>query len=174
MAVAKKTKTARGRKQDRARVAGGQTYEVQYEAKKTGKSAPAVKKAVKKSRQCAQARREKTGPLKWEGRAGVEARHGFLVRGAFRAGITDRVQHVTNLGRRSIRGDACWRVSTGVIDCPLPCMRIGAILHPTVFVAFADGAGFLEHLDRPPTQRPYRSSSLLLRQHRDGSSGRNP
>ena len=48
MAVAKKTKTARGRKQDRARVAGGQNYEVQYEAKKTRKSASAVKKAVKK------------------------------------------------------------------------------------------------------------------------------
>ena len=48
MAVARKTKTARGRKQDRTRVAGGQDYEVQYEAKKTGKSAPAVKKAVKK------------------------------------------------------------------------------------------------------------------------------
>jgi Protein of unknown function (DUF3606) len=41
-------KTARGRKQDRARVAGGQKYEVRYEAKKTGKSASAVKKAVKK------------------------------------------------------------------------------------------------------------------------------
>ena len=48
MAVAKKAKTARGRKQDRARVAGGQDYEVRYEAKKTGKSAPAVKKAVQK------------------------------------------------------------------------------------------------------------------------------
>jgi Protein of unknown function (DUF3606) len=48
MAVAKKTKTARGRKQDRARVAGGQDYEVRYEAKKTGKPAAAVKKAVKK------------------------------------------------------------------------------------------------------------------------------
>ncbi|RJF75178.1 DUF3606 domain-containing protein [Rhodopseudomonas palustris] len=44
----KKTTTARGRKQDRARVAGGQDYEVAYEAKKTGRSAPAVKKAVKK------------------------------------------------------------------------------------------------------------------------------
>jgi Protein of unknown function (DUF3606) len=41
-------KTARGRKQDRARVAGGQKHEVRYEAKKTGKSASAVKKAVKK------------------------------------------------------------------------------------------------------------------------------
>ncbi|MGX1110197.1 DUF3606 domain-containing protein [Bradyrhizobium elkanii] len=29
-------------------MAGGQDYEVQHEAKKTGKSAPAVKKAVKK------------------------------------------------------------------------------------------------------------------------------
>jgi hypothetical protein len=48
MAIAKKTKTTRARKQDRARVAGGQDYEVRYEAKKTGKSAPAVKKAVKK------------------------------------------------------------------------------------------------------------------------------
>jgi phage-related minor tail protein len=50
MAAAKRTtkKTSRGRKQDRARVAGGQDYEVRYEAKKTNRSASAVKKAVKK------------------------------------------------------------------------------------------------------------------------------
>jgi hypothetical protein len=48
MAVAKKTKMTRGRKQDRARVAGEQDYEVRYEAKKTGKAAATVKKAVKK------------------------------------------------------------------------------------------------------------------------------
>jgi hypothetical protein len=36
------------RKQDGARVAGGQDYEVRYTAKKTKKSAGAVKKAVKK------------------------------------------------------------------------------------------------------------------------------
>jgi hypothetical protein len=47
MATAKK-KTARGRKQDRARVAGRQNYEVKYESKKMGRSASAVKKAVKK------------------------------------------------------------------------------------------------------------------------------
>ena len=47
--MAKKAKkTARGRKQDRARVAGGQDYEVRYEAKKTGRSKAAVKKAAKK------------------------------------------------------------------------------------------------------------------------------
>jgi uncharacterized protein DUF3606 len=47
MAKAKK-QTSRGRKQDRARVAGGQDYEVRYEGKKTGQSKAAVKKAVKK------------------------------------------------------------------------------------------------------------------------------
>ncbi len=41
-------KTARRRAQDRARVAGGQKYEVSYEAKKTGRSAAYAKKAVKK------------------------------------------------------------------------------------------------------------------------------
>jgi hypothetical protein len=43
-----KKQTSRGRKQDRARVAGGQDYEVRYEGKKTRKSASTVKKAVKK------------------------------------------------------------------------------------------------------------------------------
>jgi uncharacterized protein DUF3606 len=40
--------TSRGRKQDRARVAGGQGHEVRYESKKSGKSRAAVKKAIKK------------------------------------------------------------------------------------------------------------------------------
>jgi len=41
-------RSTRGRKQDRARVAGGQTYEVGYEAKESRRSAGAAKKAVKK------------------------------------------------------------------------------------------------------------------------------
>jgi hypothetical protein len=41
-------KTSRGRKQDRALVAGGQKHEVGYESKKSGKSRAAVQKAVKK------------------------------------------------------------------------------------------------------------------------------
>ena len=40
--------TTRGRKQDRARVAGGQKHEVGYQAKKTGKTGKQVKQAVKK------------------------------------------------------------------------------------------------------------------------------
>lgn len=46
--IAAGKKTARGRKQDRARVAKAQDYEVRYEAKKTGRSASVVKKAAKK------------------------------------------------------------------------------------------------------------------------------
>jgi hypothetical protein len=48
MAKKAKTKTVRGRANDRARVAGGQDYEVRYTAKKSGRSAASVKKAVKK------------------------------------------------------------------------------------------------------------------------------
>jgi Protein of unknown function (DUF3606) len=47
MAKAKK-RTSRGRSQDRKRVAGGQDYEVRYEAKKMRRSKAAVKKATKK------------------------------------------------------------------------------------------------------------------------------
>ena len=43
-----KKQSSRGRKQDRARVAGGQDYEVKYAAKKSARSKAAVKKAVKK------------------------------------------------------------------------------------------------------------------------------
>jgi hypothetical protein len=41
-------KSSRGRKQDRARVAGGQKHEVSYVAKKTGRSASRVKKPRRK------------------------------------------------------------------------------------------------------------------------------
>jgi hypothetical protein len=46
--ASKQKQTSRGRKQDPTRVAGGQDYEVRYEAKKSGKSKAAVQKAVKK------------------------------------------------------------------------------------------------------------------------------
>jgi hypothetical protein len=48
MATAKK-KTARGRKQDRAKVASRRKYEVSYESKKIGLSASAVKKLSRRS-----------------------------------------------------------------------------------------------------------------------------
>lgn len=44
---AEKKQTNRGRALDRAKVAGGQRHEVQYEAKKTGASAAEVRRTVK-------------------------------------------------------------------------------------------------------------------------------
>ncbi len=41
------TKTTRGRNQDRAKVAGGQEHEVEYEQRKMNVSAGEVKNAVK-------------------------------------------------------------------------------------------------------------------------------
>ena len=46
--AAKKKQSARGRKQDRARVAGRQEYELSYAARKGKSSRAAVKRAVKK------------------------------------------------------------------------------------------------------------------------------
>jgi hypothetical protein len=43
----KRNQSTRGRKQDRARVAGGQKHEVRYEAKKTGRPKKAVKRTAK-------------------------------------------------------------------------------------------------------------------------------
>jgi hypothetical protein len=45
--MATENHTARGRPQDRAKVAAGQEHEVRYKAKKTGANADQVKSAVK-------------------------------------------------------------------------------------------------------------------------------
>ena len=60
-----------------------------------------------------------------------------LIRRTFWAGIADRVQHGANLGRRRIRREAGRRVLTGDFEGPLPCMRIGTILHAAVIFALA-------------------------------------
>jgi hypothetical protein len=97
----------------------------------------------------------------------------LLIRRTFWAGITDRVQHVANLGRRCFRGDPCWRVSTRDIEGPLPCMRIGAVLHPAVLLALADGASFQKHVNRPSAHRLYRRLSFTCHQHGNGSGTAN-
>jgi hypothetical protein len=48
MARKAEKRTARGRKQNPARLAGGQDKEVRYEAKKTDRSVAAVNRAIKK------------------------------------------------------------------------------------------------------------------------------
>ena len=57
------------------------------------------------------------------------------------------------------------QLSTDDIEGPLSRMRIGAVLHPTVLLALADGAGFVQHVDRPTAQGADRRPSLLGHQH---------
>lgn len=63
MAKKAKKQTTRGRKQDRARVAGGQKYEVSYELKKTGRSAASVKRS-RRSETCVSALKRGSGERK--------------------------------------------------------------------------------------------------------------
>ena len=64
-------KTARGRKQDRARVAGKQDYEVSYEAKKTGSSPAEVRSAVNQAGNSRAKVETKLGERKGPKRAGA-------------------------------------------------------------------------------------------------------
>ena len=71
--AAVKQKTARGSKQDRARVAGGQKYEVQYEAKKSGRSAAGGKTTGRQGPSAHAAtppgaQRHRDDPVRWRAR----------------------------------------------------------------------------------------------------------
>jgi len=56
----------------------------------------------------------------------------------------------------------------GHVERPLARVRIRAILYPAVIFALLDGAGFVQHGNRPATKSPNRRS-VCLRQHRDHS-----
>jgi hypothetical protein len=81
---------------------------------------------------------------------------------ARRASVAERIQHVANLCGGEFRRHASRRILSGDVEGPLASMRIAAVLHPAVLLAFADRARFLQHGDRPAAQRPDRRSSLPL------------
>src|ERR1700726_425534 len=60
-------------------------------------------------------------------------------------------------------------ILAGDLDGPLPGLRIGPILHPTVLLALADGAGFEQDGDRPAFDCPeggaFSLSTLILSRH---------
>ena len=77
-----------------------------------------------------------------------------VLRRALWAGIADRIQHFGDHDRGSLRRDPGRRISAGDVEGALTRMRIGAVLHPTMLLALADGAGLQQHGDRPsPTVR---------------------
>jgi hypothetical protein len=87
------------------------------------------------------------------------------VRRTFRTGVPDRIE---NFGDRdgSGLGRGTWcRIPASDVEGALASVRIGAILHPTVMLAFADGASFLQHGDGPASQRSNGRSAFSDHQH---------
>ena len=68
---------------------------------------------------------------------------------------------IAHLGDRFVRRDAGWRIPSGCREGALAGVRIGAILHPAVLLALADGAGFLSTEIAHP--RSVRISEMLGR-----------
>jgi hypothetical protein len=77
-------------------------------------------------------------------------------------------KHVPHRGYRLLRRNAGRWISTGDGNGALARMRVGAILYPAVFLAFADGACFLQGRDRPAAQRADRVS-FFYRRHQGSS-----
>jgi hypothetical protein len=135
-------KTARGRAQDRAKVAGGQRYEVSYEAKKTGRSAPAVKKAVKKFGNVRKKVEKKLA--RW---SNSEARRSL--RRALGASVADGIQNLPELSYGGVRREVGWWVLPGDFDGMIASVRIRPILGPAVILAFVNGVRVLQYGHRP-------------------------
>lgn len=105
MAKAAKKKSARGRKQDRGRVAGKQDYEVRYESKTSGKS-----------RSAGQEGREEGGQQPQESTESIEGR--TLKRTVLNS-LHRRTIRVLNLQPRS-----------RPTDTPIRCYGFGVCLKP--------------------------------------------
>jgi len=71
-----------------------------------------------------------------------------------RAGVADAVQHFRDRANRILRRHAPRRVPPRGVEGATAGVRVGAILHPAVLLAFVDSAGFLQHGYRPAVQRP--------------------
>src|SRR5215475_9687379 len=84
---------------------------------------------------------------------------------AFRTSVTDGIQHVLNcccglLGRKTKQ-----RVFASDEKGSLAGMRIGAVLHPAVFLAFADSVSFEQNASRPSLDRAKATAPSIRHQH---------
>jgi hypothetical protein len=86
-----------------------------------------------------------------------------------RTGVADSVEDLRDRDGSGFRRDPGRRLFAGDGEGPLARMRVGAIPHPTMILAFEDGAGVLQHRDGPSAQCPDRRQPFLRHQHRDRS-----
>jgi len=98
------------------------------------------------------------------------------MRRTLRTDFSDTVEHLCDSDCGRLRRDPRRRILPRDIEGAFARMRIGAVQHPAVVLAFSDGAGFLQHGDRPTAQRPdLRPFFLLMRRrprwHRANAEG---
>jgi hypothetical protein len=79
---------------------------------------------------------------------------GSVHRRTFRTGVANAVQDLGDLSCGGVRRDAPRRGVSRHVERPFARVRIRAILHLTMFFALADGAGLLQHGNRPATKSP--------------------
>ena len=89
-------------------------------------------------------------------------------------GVADRIKNLGDGDRSCLRRHSGRRILTGDMERAVAGVRVSAILHPTVVLAFLDSTSLVEHRDGPPAQRPDRGSPFLRHQHRDLSAGTDP
>src|SRR5450631_2333787 len=104
----------------------------------------------------------------WRGRGPFSIESSFLGR-ALRAGITDRIQHIADRSDRLVRRDTGRRSAADGDKSTLAGMRVGAVPHPAVLLAFADGADLDQNRPRPSFDRAERERPFLHHQHRNRS-----
>src|SRR5258708_37184669 len=67
--------------------------------------------------------------------------------------------------RRRLRRNSERRIQARDVESELAGVRVGAVLHPAVLLALADGASLLQHRDGPAAPSRERRSPLLCHQH---------
>src|SRR6202043_2494051 len=74
----------------------------------------------------------------------------LVLRRTLRTGVADSVQDVRDGEACILRRHSLRRIPACDVEGALAGMRIGSILRPSMFLAFADGAGLLQHGDAQP------------------------
>jgi hypothetical protein len=112
------------------------------------------------------------GAVQTRGRAAADSRVADAVAVGYftlRTGVADSVEDLRDRDGGGFRRDPGRRLFAGDGEGALARMRVGAIPHPTMILAFADGPGVLQHRDGPSAQCPDRRQPFLRHQHRDRS-----
>src|SRR4051812_32508988 len=80
-------------------------------------------------------------------------------RGALWAGVTNRLEDVTDFCNSVMRTNAVRRILTSKGQGAVSSMRVSTVLHPAVLLALANSAGFVQHRKRPSAKRSDRPTS---------------